>query len=194
MPTYGAHAVLSGKMFRAEVQFEKLDLTIDPADMITAGKLDGNGERFRLGLGMPIAFRSGVIEPFVRADRLRVDIDSANLTGNLGTLTFDTQKTERYRAGVQSRFVVDASAWSIIPSFNISMNREDGEAISRFIPLGAPAAVLLSTPRESTFWDADAGISFVHKSSGFELYAQGTGRKGSDVDGYGLAIGARVRF
>lgn len=194
MQTYGAHAVFTGDRIRADLQYEKLDLTIDPANLITTGSLSGDGTRVRAGIGLPLAITHGTIEPYVRAERITVDIDTATLAGGLGTLAFGTQETDRVQAGIQTRIVIPMNNWTLTPSFDVHVTEEDGMGSTRFAAAGGATGVTLATPRDSTYWDADAGISLIHNASGLEVYGQATGRSGEDASGMGVVLGARVRF
>ncbi len=74
------------------------------------------------------------------------------------------------------------------------MNWEDGSAASRFAATGGTGSVLIGTPRDSAYLDAEVGLSLTHNSSGLELFIQGTGRNGGAVEGQAITVGARLQF
>ena len=189
MPVYGAYAVLAGPLLRADLQYEALDVEIDPSDSVSTSLVNGDGTRMRAGLGAPIAIRHGTVEPYVRAERLSIDLDAGSAAGGAGTLVFDSLQTEMVQAGVRTRITIPGTTWTVTPSLDLSVTQEDGSGATRFNPTGGASS---GSARRLT--QADAAISVIHNTTGLELFAQATGRSGDDADGMAVVLGARYRF
>lgn len=194
MPVYGVHAVFTGSWLRADLRHDVLDLQIDPANLVSGSTLSGDGTRTSFGLGLPVAIENGWIEPYLRAERTRVSIDATNLSGGLGTLSFDTQQLDRTALGLATRVSIPGQTWTVRPSLDVSVNWEDGSASNRFTAAGGTGSVLIGTPRDDTYLDAEIGLSMTHNASGLELFVQGTGRAGGSVQGQAVVVGARIQF